>query len=290
MYARLLEKQMSMLNQSLIPATPGAIFCDGRDYPEMVVIECSDMKRNATEGDKPIKIKRFALSCAPVRLKNWYVLFGFNSDRQTQIDTAEYGSILQMIPSDAFDFVERLRSYTAREYRFPTSSELEFALGTGSSQRYFWIDRFDNYESGYPEPMPSLTSIFVALDLPDSLSSKRGGASIGGFVSGEVDQDSEHIVLKYGDFSTTSSAEYIKVARIGKPVAGIVTVQFLIEPADDLRIEMLDEAFSQIKSYLVVTRALSPWEYAIHHCGTSANLYSMLHWGYCADKTAPESA
>jgi len=159
----------------------------------------------------------------------------------------------------------------------PTPTELEFALGAGSSESYFWMDCDEEGNSRIPESLVRVSRpAYIALSLSDPAPDEEG--RIVEFNRGQVDPVSEHILLKYGDISKNSWKECRSVARIGKPVQGKITVQFLIDVADGSNFDLVKTVVGQMKNYLVVRGRSRPWRYAHHHCGTSANVYSDLHW------------
>jgi hypothetical protein len=49
---------------------------------------------------------------------------------------------------------------------------------------------------------------------------------------GRVDRTKEHFKLRHGSAKDSGWSEWIPVAVVGPPIAGIVNVQFLVEPGD----------------------------------------------------------
>ena len=61
----------------------------------------------------------------------------------------------------------------------------------------------------------------------------------------------------------------------------IFLVEFLLDPTAGVEAgEAIELARKELDFYLVELNEPDPWEYAIYHCGTSANVYSQIHWGY----------
>lgn len=96
---------------------------------------------------------------------------------------------------------------------------------------------------------------------------------------GAVDPDGEHIEVRYGDTSNSRYEEWTPIALIGKPKRYVfpvcwLKVSTLIGPAN------IEEVRWELDFYLVDKHEPEPWEYAIYHCSTGANIYSKVHWSY----------
>jgi hypothetical protein len=98
--------------------------------------------------------------------------------------------------------------------------------------------------------------------------------------AGAVDVEGEHIELRYGDAAKGDYKEWLPVALIGKPANHVFPVLWLISPDNPSREEMINAARKEFDFYLVEKGEPNPWEYAIYHCNTSANIYSKMHWSY----------
>lgn len=113
---------------------------------------------------------------------------------------------------------------------------------------------------------------------------ERGsGTSQWRWAEGPVDPAGEHIELRHGSVETGSYEQWMPVAIIGRPVRGTFPVRWLVDPTQDSGIA--SEARRELDFYLVNhprDSALTgePWQYAIYHCGTAANVYSSVHWSY----------
>ena len=72
------------------------------------------------------------------------------------------------------------------------------------------------------------------------------------------------------------------MALVGAPVDGIFPVQFLVsrESDDEVIRRVAADTVRQLDQYLIELGEPDPWTYAIYHCGTTANLYSRVHWSY----------
>jgi hypothetical protein len=52
--------------------------------------------------------------------------------------------------------------------------------------------------------------------------------------------------------------------------------------------EIISRVQQELDFYLVELREANPWAYAVYHCGTSANMYSKIHWSYFANGNCGE--
>ena len=99
-----------------------------------------------------------------------------------------------------------------------------------------------------------------------------------GWQDGVVNVHGEHIELRYGDADTTAYEQWFPIALIGKPKSRVFPVRWLMDPGTHER--MIDAARKELDFYLVEKREVYPWDYAIYHCNTAANMYSNVHWSY----------
>lgn len=98
---------------------------------------------------------------------------------------------------------------------------------------------------------------------------------------GKVDVALEHLELRYGDSSTGGYADWIPVAIVGRPLGRAFPVQWL----GPVAVEIVAAVRRELDFYLVEHPVShpptgGPWEYAVHHCGTNANVYSSVHWSH----------
>ena len=98
--------------------------------------------------------------------------------------------------------------------------------------------------------------------------------------SGSVDQSQPHIELRYGDAEHTGFDARIRVALIGEPAGHCFPVQWLLDPEATENAEIVAATREELDFYLVEKGEWDPWGYARYHCGTSANMYSSVHWAY----------
>ena len=93
---------------------------------------------------------------------------------------------------------------------------------------------------------------------------------------GSVDTSREHIKLTIGSNP---------VALIQPAARGIFIVEILIkyDENDSYSSITINSIIDELNFYLVDKREIRPWQYAIHHCSTAANIYSQIHWGYYPD-------
>ena len=92
---------------------------------------------------------------------------------------------------------------------------------------------------------------------------------------GIVDIHNDHIKITYGDDG--------KAVALVEPVSKRdFKVQFLInqDTADIQNLKALEKVRQELNFYFVELGERQPWEYAIYHCNTAANIYSKVHWGY----------
>ncbi|MBZ5677084.1 MAG: hypothetical protein LAP61_22805 [Acidobacteriia bacterium] len=97
---------------------------------------------------------------------------------------------------------------------------------------------------------------------------------------GQVDRTKEHFEVRYDSAEDSGWSEWIPVAVVGPPIAGIVNVQFLIEPSHPRNADIVSDVAREIQFYLIDKRERKPWAYARYHCGTFANVFSKVHWSF----------
>ena len=89
-----------------------------------------------------------------------------------------------------------------------------------------------------------------------------------------VNPGREHLVLSHGDSEDA-------VATVGPPEGRVFPVQF-VAPESPENASMRHDVRRELDYYLVELGEPDPWRYAIYHCGTTANVYSRVHWSYVA--------
>ncbi len=97
---------------------------------------------------------------------------------------------------------------------------------------------------------------------------------------GVVDIQKEHIELRYGDAGESDYEQWVPIALIRKPTNRIFPVRWLMSPDKPSYEQLINAARKELDFYLVEKGEANPWEYAIYHCNTSANMYSKVHWSY----------
>ncbi len=102
---------------------------------------------------------------------------------------------------------------------------------------------------------------------------------------GIVDVQGEHIELRYGDAAKGAYEQWLPISLIGKPTNHVFPVLWVMSPDDPSRERMIGAARKELDFYLVehlkeFPHTGHPWEYAIYHCNTGANMYSSVRWSY----------
>ncbi len=108
---------------------------------------------------------------------------------------------------------------------------------------------------------------------------------ITGWREGWVDPAQEHFELRFGSAQEGSWRDWVPVALVGPPVAGLATVQFLLDPTNPCNAEAITHAMREIQFYLIDLRENDPWGYARYHGTTTSNVYSKTHWSYSEAET-----
>jgi len=98
--------------------------------------------------------------------------------------------------------------------------------------------------------------------------------------AGNVSPEEEHFQLAYGDVQTQSPGEWIPVARVAVPEGEAIRMEFLLDESRREDAPICETARAQVQYFLITKGESDPWKYAIYHCGTSANVYSEIHWSY----------
>jgi hypothetical protein len=98
------------------------------------------------------------------------------------------------------------------------------------------------------------------------------GAKVIRWQEGRVDRTKEYFELRYGSAVSGSWTEWTPTALVGRPVDGILNVQFLGESSDPGKPDALKKVKKEIEFYFLELNERDPWLYAQCHCGTSANL------------------
>lgn len=141
--------------QPVQSVTPGAVFKDCGECPEMVVIpagsfmmgspaadpfqnysETDAYKNKSQEPQHLVNIKSFAIGKYPVTQEEWFVLMGdnpsSNKGRTLPVESVSW--------DDAQLYVKKMSQKTGKKYRLPTEAEWEFTARAGTTTQYFWGD------------------------------------------------------------------------------------------------------------------------------------------------------
>lgn len=97
---------------------------------------------------------------------------------------------------------------------------------------------------------------------------------------GQVDTSSEYIELRYGSVESGTYNDWLPVAYISSPQDHVFCIQFLIQPLDENKKVALEAAKKELNFYLVEKGEPDPWSYAQYHCGSTAYVYSDIHWSF----------
>ncbi len=92
---------------------------------------------------------------------------------------------------------------------------------------------------------------------------------------GAVNTDDEHFKITYGEDTKP-------VALVGRGRGRSFRVQFLLAAGSPTRKarDIHEEVRRSLQFYLVELNEQDPWAYAIYHCGTASNMYSVVHWDF----------
>jgi hypothetical protein len=107
------------------------------------------------------------------------------------------------------------------------------------------------------------------------------------WTEGPVDRGKEHFEIRYGkgqDFDSDRS-NWKLAARVGPPQGLVFQVQILVSKEIP---DIFKPLVKDLNFFFKYTNEPDPWQYAIHHCNTAANIYSPLHWSYYPSGIKPE--
>ena len=125
--------------------TPGKVFRDCADCPEMVVIPSGSFKMGLYEGDednqgnegpvhKVTVSKEFAVGKYEVTQAQWQAVMGNNPSKfkgaNSPVETVNW--------NDIKNFVRRLSAKTGKQYRLLSESEWEYAARASTTTKYHW--------------------------------------------------------------------------------------------------------------------------------------------------------
>ena len=103
--------------------------------------------------------------------------------------------------------------------------------------------------------------------------SKRGQSEEWRWAEGKVDPAHDHLGLYFRE-------EDNPIALIGQPDGNCFPVEFLVDrtATHSTVVERRRAVRAELDFYLCDVGRPNPWNYAIYHCGTAANVYSTIHW------------
>jgi formylglycine-generating enzyme required for sulfatase activity len=128
--------------------TPGQLFKDCGDCPEMVVIPAGsfDMGSNKDASEQPVHrvtiARAFAIGRTEVTQGQWKAVMGNNPSKFDAC--GDNCPVEQVSWDDAQAFIEKLNAKTGRQYRLPTEAEWEYACRAGARQEYCGGDKPDS--------------------------------------------------------------------------------------------------------------------------------------------------
>lgn len=134
--------------------TPGKVFRDCADCPEMVVVPAGSFRMGDLSGgwensEKPIHTvtipRPFAVGKYELTQAEWQAVMGSNPSRLK----GSRAPVEQVSWDDAKEFVRRLSTKTGKTYRLPSEAEWEYVARAGSSTKYPWGDTASHEYANY---------------------------------------------------------------------------------------------------------------------------------------------
>ena len=100
------------------------------------------------------------------------------------------------------------------------------------------------------------------------------------WITGSVNDSDEHIEIRFGNIEHSEWDQWKPIACVSAPKDRTFAVKFLIAAEMPSDIEMINAVKEELDFYLIDKGGDNPWAYALYHCGTAANAYSMVHWSF----------
>ncbi len=163
---------------------PGAVFRDGRDYPEMVVIPAGNFRmgspfsepqsHNFERPSHEVTIpERFAVGRYAVTFDEWDAALAADGVSHTPGDQ-DWGRgrrpVIDVSWEDAQAYVKWLTRKTGRSYRLPSEAEWEYACRAGTKTPFWWGSSITpdkaNYDGTYTYEGGGLTGEYREKTLP----------------------------------------------------------------------------------------------------------------------------
>ena len=115
-------------------------------------------------------------------------------------------------------------------------------------------------------------------------------SSITAWRLGKVSGDAGCLGVQYGVPAGASQRDWIPIALVAPPVAGVADVEFLVERAHRGFANAVEAVEEELQFYLVEKGEPDPWDYlSRHHVGQLANEYGRVQWGYFSTPLAAEA-
>ena len=90
------------------------------------------------------------------------------------------------------------------------------------------------------------------------------------WIEGKVDERDDHIEIRYNE----NPDPVVFVANLN----GKITAQFINDKHHSQKER--ESVIKELEFYFCELENEDPWAYAIYHCGSTANVYSDVHWSY----------
>lgn len=119
-------------------STPGKVFRDCPDCPEMVVLPAGSFDMGGSDPlEQPVhsvNLKSFAMGKTEVTQAEWQSVMGSNPSEYKACGSN--CPVEQITWDDAQEFIRRLNAKTGKQYRLPSEAEWEYACRSGSRDEY----------------------------------------------------------------------------------------------------------------------------------------------------------
>lgn len=125
---------------------PGEVFCDGPDYPQMVVIPSGSFLMGDSSNNEGYEYPQrkvtlnytFAVGKFPITQREWVALMGNNVSYHTKLGLD--CPMDNLCWDNTQEYLERLRARTGQNYRLLTEAEWEYACRAGATSRFSFGD------------------------------------------------------------------------------------------------------------------------------------------------------
>jgi hypothetical protein len=96
---------------------------------------------------------------------------------------------------------------------------------------------------------------------------------------GAVPRDEDHLELRCRLNATSDAERMVSTALVGKPTDRMFSVEWMVDSGPE-NAQAREAVQRELDFYLLERFFLEPWEYALYHCTTAANLHSKVHRSY----------